>query len=206
MVSTGTLTRSDLPEVVTTNDRRLLQLGALAGAVGLALRFLATGGYQNPLNANPVAIVGYPESGLEPAVAGGLGALFVTFALVVLYRSMSERDLLRTFALAGVGAVLALTLLGIPLSVDSGLFGSVFVAFGLAIATGRTYQAWLGWLGVASGVGLIVVAVASVQIDISGKASELERVTAAAAGLFVLAMSIAMWLRSRVPSPLKGAK
>jgi len=207
MVSTGTLNQAGQPEVLNPGERRLLRLAAVLGVAGLALRFLATARYQNPVSSSAGGIFGYPESGVEPAVAGGLGVLFVTFALIVLYRSMGEREVVRNVALVGVGAVLAATLSGIGLSVDSAVVGSVFLAFGVAIAAGRTYPTWLGWVGVASGIGLIVGALASAQIDPWARVSDGEQATAVAfSAVFVLAMSTAMWLRSRGPSPLKGAE
>jgi hypothetical protein len=103
--------------------------------------------------------------------------------------------------------VLAATLSGIELSVDGAVVGSVFLAFGVAIAAGRTYPTWLGWLGAAAGAGLILRAVASAQIDSWARLSDGGQATAVVfSAVFVLAMSTAMWLRSRGPSPLKGAK
>jgi hypothetical protein len=207
MVSTSTLNQAGQPEVVNPGERRLLRLAAVLGVAGLALRFLTTARYQTPVSSSAGAIFGYPESGVAPAVAGGLGVLFVTFALIVLYRSMAERDVVRNVALLGVGAVLAATPSGIELSVDGAVVGSVLLAFGFAIAAGRTYATWLGWLGLAAGIGLILGALAAVQIDFWARASDLEQSTAVAfSAVFVLAMSTAMWLRSRGPSPLKGAK
>jgi hypothetical protein len=207
MVSTSTLNQAGQPEVLNPGERRRLRLAALLGVAGLALRFLATARYGNAVSSSASGIFGYPESDVAPAVAGGLGVLFVTVALIVLYRSMAERDVVRNVALMGVGAVLAVTLSGIDLAVDGAVVGSLFLAFGVAIATGRTYAAWLGWLGVAAGAGLIVGAIASAQIDFWARVSDLEQATAVAfSAVFVLAMSTAMWLRSRGPSPLKGAE
>jgi hypothetical protein len=207
MVSTIALNQAGQPEVLDPGERRLLRLAALLGIAGLALRLLATARYQNPVSSTASGIFGYPESGVGPAVAGGLGVLFIAFALVVLYRSMTKRDVVRNVALVGLGAALAATLSGVELSVDGALVGSVFLAFGVAIAAGRTYPTWLGWLGVAAGAGLIVGAVASAQIDSWARVSDGEQATAVAfSAVFVLAMSAAMWLRSRGPSPLKGAE
>jgi hypothetical protein len=206
MVSTNALNQAAQPEVLNPRERRLFRLAALLGVAGLALRFLATARYQYPVSSSASGIFGYPESGVGPAVAGGLGGLFIAFALVVLYRSMTRRDVVRNVALVALGAVLAATLSGIELSVDGAVVGSIFIAFGVAITGGRTYPTWLGWVGTAAGTGLIVGALASTQIDFWARASDVEQATAvAASAVFVLAMSTAMWLRSRESSPLKGA-
>jgi hypothetical protein len=206
MVSTNTLNVAGRSEVLNPGGRRLLRLAALLGVAGLALRFLATARYQNPVSSSAGGIFGYPESGVAPAVASGLGVLFVAFAFIVLYRSMAERLVARNVALLGIGAVLVATFSGIELSVDSAVVGSVLLAFGVAIAAGRTYPTWLGWLGVAAGIGLIVGALVSGQIAFWARVSDVEQATAvASSAVFVSAMSTAMWLRSRGPSPLKGA-
>jgi hypothetical protein len=193
MATTSPLIPIGQADVVTDFDRPLLRLGAMTGVAGMALRFLAS-------DRSPST-----NDGVGLALVGALGAAFLTFALIVLYRSTAARDIARIASVVGVVVVLAAAVSGIEFALDGALVGSVFLAIGAAVAVGRTYPAWLGWLGAAAGIGLIAGAFAGFHGGLWNEAAAIERSAAAVAALFILAASSAMWRRSFAPSTSKGA-
>ena len=184
-------------------ERILLQIGAISGVAGLALRLAASASERQLAPGDPVgAIFGQPEAGVWPAVAGALGALLVTISLITAYRSTPRRDIARRIGSVAILSILLAAAAGIGVAVDTALVGGAFLALGGAILAGSEDQAWTGWLGL--GAGLVLTLLALPALDVPQRTRDMEQLAGAGSSAFVVALSVALWLRSTEAGRLAG--
>jgi hypothetical protein len=79
------------------------------------------------------------------------------------------------------------------------LNGTAILALGIAVASGRSYPRWLGWVGVVAGLGFMSGGVATAHTGFSPEAGQILSPALLLGVVFLLGMSASMWRRARLP-------
>ena len=74
--------------------------------------------------------------------------------------------------------------------------GTTLLALGLAIAFGRSYPRWLGWVGAVSGLGFLVGGVVTAYTGFSSLAGTVLLGPTVLSAIFLLGAAVCMWRRS----------
>jgi len=82
------------------------------------------------------------------------------------------------------------------------LTGTSMTALGFAVAGGRTYPRWLGWFGVAGGLGFLAGGVATAHTGFSSEASGILSPSLILAVVFLVGIAVAMWRRAGRRTPI----
>jgi len=73
------------------------------------------------------------------------------------------------------------------------LNGTALLTLGLSVALGRSYPFWLGWFGIAAGIGYIAGGVVTAQTGFSPEAGQILGPALIPGVVFLFGMAIAMW-------------
>jgi branched-subunit amino acid transport protein len=71
--------------------------------------------------------------------------------------------------------------------------GVTLLALGLALATGRGFPRWLGWVGAAAGTAFLVEGVVVAQTGFSHQAANIALVPTVLLPVFLIGVAVAMW-------------
>ena len=74
--------------------------------------------------------------------------------------------------------------------------GTTLLALGLAIAFGRSYPRWLGWVGAVSGLGVLAGGIVTAHTGFSPLAGTLLLGPTVLAAIFLIGAAVCMWRRS----------
>ncbi len=77
--------------------------------------------------------------------------------------------------------------------------GLTLLAFGVALIRSARYPAWLGWLGLLPGLGLLVAGAAQASTGFSGMAMTLSMAVSAVLLFWVILVAVLMWRLAPLP-------
>jgi hypothetical protein len=86
--------------------------------------------------------------------------------------------------------------------------GVTLLALGMALATGRGFPRWLGWLGAAAGTAFLVEGVVVAQTGFSHQAANIALVPTVLLPVFLIGVAVAMWRTTPITperEPAQGA-
>lgn len=91
-------------------------------------------------------------------------------------------------------------------SMVSLLFGLTILVFGVAMLSSRRFPRWLGWVGIAGGVGNVAAGVAQAHTGFSGLAMSVSMTASSVLLVWAVALGVAMWrLAPRLVTAETGA-
>jgi hypothetical protein len=172
-----------------------LRLVALGGILGLVLRFVSS----DTLTGSRFVLTWDPQGGIAPAVAETLGVALIAVTLFAAYRSLTDRRLAQGAAVIGVAASLGAASVGLGLAFDGALVGSLVLGIGIGIAA-RGTQSTIGWIGIVAGIVAFVTALPTPAFEPVEQSREVMQIAALSMGLFVAAVSVALWRQAEAAS------
>jgi hypothetical protein len=172
-----------------------LRLVALGGILGLVLRFVSS----DTLTGSRFVLNWDPQGGIARAVAETLGVALIAVTLFAAYRALADRRLAQRAAAIGVAASLGAASVGLDLAFDGALVGALVLGIGIGIAA-RGTQSAIGWIGIVAGIVAFVTALPTPAFEPVEQSREVMQIAALSMGLFVAAVSVALWRQAEAAS------